>query len=208
MTSIEPEIDVSDVDWTKVPFWKSQRALTAGILFWGFANLYMNRVNLSIAMVCMVKSGPANHSVPDPHGVAPGTSKAKKDLQPWQEGYCDSLGLKAKSAEKGEFTWDKEMQGLILGSFFWGYLFLQIPGGMLSELYGPRRVIFFTMFPVGVFGLISPLSARISPWVFLVVRVLLGLCEGTLYSATHALWSRWSPPAERSTLVGISFSGW
>ncbi|GFR85175.1 vesicular glutamate transporter 1 [Elysia marginata] len=128
-------------------------------------------------------------------------------LEPGDDGYCDFLGTKFKSHDGGEFTWDKQLQGLMLGSFFWGYLFLQIPGGVFSEKYGPCRVIFFTMLPVGLLGLISPACARISPWLFLMIRVLIGVAEGSLYSATHALWGRWSPPSERSRLVGISFSG-
>lgn len=201
-----------------VPFLKSQRFLTALVMFVGFSTLYMSRVNLSIAMVCMVKSANytktgasamgssatslLNTTIPYHWSVTP------KDPEPGDPGYCDFLGRKAKHGEKeGEFSWDKGLQGMILGSFFWGYLFLQIPGGVLSERYGATRVIFFTMLPVGLLGLISPLCARVSSWLFLVIRILVGVGEGALYSATHALWGRWSPPHERTKLVGISFSG-
>ncbi|CAL1546657.1 unnamed protein product, partial [Lymnaea stagnalis] len=51
-----------DPDWSKVPFWISQRFLTAIVTFWGFAVLYFQRVNLSIAMVCMIKVGGGNTS--------------------------------------------------------------------------------------------------------------------------------------------------
>ncbi|CAG5124164.1 unnamed protein product, partial [Candidula unifasciata] len=107
----------------------------------------------------------------------------------------------------GEFTWNKELQGLLLGSFFWGYLVLQVPGGMLSERYGPRRVVFYTMLPAAVLGLVSPVSARLNPWLFLVVRVLIGVGESALYPAAQALFARWSPKSERSRLVGVSLSG-
>ncbi|GFN75986.1 hypothetical protein PoB_000249200 [Plakobranchus ocellatus] len=147
-------------------------------------------------------SGKLAYSSPDQVGFTTTTTPDPDDV-----GYCDSLGQKSKSREEGEFAWNKELQGLLLGSFFWGYLFLQIPGGVLSEKYGPRRVIFFTMLPVGLLGLVSPVSARVSPWLFLVIRILIGVGEGALYSATHALWGRWSPPSERSRLVGMSFSG-
>jgi len=33
----------------------------------------------------------------------------------------------------GDFNWDSEEQGLILGAFFYGYIATQIPGGILAE---------------------------------------------------------------------------
>ena len=32
------------------------------------------------------------------------------------------------SIQNGEFDWDGVTQGLILGSFFWGYIWTQLPG--------------------------------------------------------------------------------
>ena len=42
--------------------------------------------------------------------------------------------------QDGEFDWDKETQGIILGAFFWGYLLTQIPGGWLAERVGGKGV--------------------------------------------------------------------
>ncbi|CAG5119356.1 unnamed protein product [Candidula unifasciata] len=166
------------------PFWTSQRFLTAIVTFWGFAVLYLQRVNLSIGIVCMIKHEPDLSNVTGDWNV---TSDWNRQV--------------------GEFTWDKELQGLLLGSFFWGYLVLQVPGGMLSERYGPKRVVFYTMLPAAVLGLLSPVSARLNPYLFLVVRVLIGVGESALYPAAQALFARWSPPSERSRLVGVSLSG-
>ena len=40
-----------------------------------------------------------------------------------------------------EFDIGPAAQGLLLSSFFWTYAFMQIPGGMLADRYGPRVVI-------------------------------------------------------------------
>lgn len=37
------------------------------------------------------------------------------------------------SLQKAEFNWDPETVGLIHGSFFWGYIVTQIPGGFISN---------------------------------------------------------------------------
>ena len=38
----------------------------------------------------------------------------------------------------GEFAWDAETQGLILGCFFYGYALSMVPGGVLAERYGGK----------------------------------------------------------------------
>ena len=38
----------------------------------------------------------------------------------------------------GDFEWSEELQGIILSSFFWGYVITHIPGGLLSEKYGGK----------------------------------------------------------------------
>ncbi len=35
--------------------------------------------------------------------------------------------------QKAQFNWDPETVGLIHGSFFWGYIVTQIPGGFISN---------------------------------------------------------------------------
>ncbi|KAL8624617.1 hypothetical protein ACOMHN_045152 [Nucella lapillus] len=108
---------------------------------------------------------------------------------------------------KGEFTWDKQMQGLILGSFFWGYLLLQVPGGVISERFGPKRVVACGMFPVAILSLLTPVCARADPYLFVALRILLGVGEGVMYPAAQALWSQWAPTNERSRLIGFSYAG-
>jgi len=46
------------------------------------------------------------------------------------------------AAEKG---WTTEQQGLLLSSFYWGYIVTQIPGGILTAKYGARVYLFFIM---------------------------------------------------------------
>lgn len=73
-----------------------------------------------------------------------------------------------------EFSWDKKLQGLILGAFFWGYTVMQIPSGYLSDVFGPRLMISIGMFPVALLSIICPFLARGSPYLLLVGRVLIG----------------------------------
>ena len=49
-----------------------------------------------------------------------------------------SLFSSLKQSGGGEFSWDAETQGLILGCFFYGYAASHVPGGQLAERYGDK----------------------------------------------------------------------
>lgn len=203
----------------EVPWWTSQRLLLSIICFFGFISLYAQRVNLSIAMVAMVdhswvesqknsslgQNSSMHYSSSNATGVLfSSTTSAESHASPDGEIVCPEL---TKSATPGEFKWSKDTQGLLLGAFFWGYLILQVPGGRVSERLGAKKVIAICMFPVAILNILSPVAARASPYLFMVVRILVGLGEGVMYPAAQALWSRWAPPNERSRLIGFSYAG-
>ena len=78
----------------------------------------------------------------------------------------------------GEFNWDSETKGLILGSFYWGYILTQIPGGILAERFGGKWICAIGLLLTNFFCLITPVSARQGGPGFLVaIRVLTGLSE-------------------------------
>ena len=79
--------------------------------------------------------------------------------------------------QRGEFKWDKGLQGLMLGAFFWGYMVLQVFGGTISEKYGAKKVIAFGMVPVAVLTILTPVCVRANPYLFMVVRILIGVGE-------------------------------
>lgn len=41
--------------------------------------------------------------------------------------------------KKAKFNWDPETVGMIHGSFFWGYIVTQIPGGYISSRLAANR---------------------------------------------------------------------
>lgn len=41
--------------------------------------------------------------------------------------------------QMAQFNWDPETVGLIHGSFFWGYIVTQIPGGFISNKFAANR---------------------------------------------------------------------
>lgn len=210
-------------DPSQVPWWTSCRLRFSGLCFIGFFFLYAQRVNLSIAIVCMIKSD-LNPAVAKYQSNITNSSLFVPLADNVTSGYQDFLNRTitegnpknpAKTCPnpaemrniKGEFTWDKSLQGGILGAFFWGYTVMQIPSGVLSERFGPRRMIFGGMLLVSVLTILTPVLARGSPYLLIVTRVLIGMGEATMYPGAQVFWAKWSPPHERSRLVAFAFGG-
>ncbi|KAM6960826.1 vesicular glutamate transporter 3 [Aplochiton taeniatus] len=109
--------------------------------------------------------------------------------------------------QRAQFNWDPETVGLIHGSFFWGYIVTQIPGGFISNKLAANRVFGAAIFLTSVLNMFIPSAARKNYRCVLLVRVLQGLVEGVTYPACHGMWAKWAPPLERSRLATTSFCG-
>lgn len=94
-----------------------------------------------------------------------------------------------------EFHIGPAIEGLLLSSFFWTYAFMQIPGGMLADRYGPRVVIAGAT--VG-WGLFQALAAVSIGWgSLLLTRLGLGVAEAPIYPAGGKLNGIWMTRNER-----------
>ncbi|KAF4524838.1 hypothetical protein B566_EDAN014321 [Ephemera danica] len=109
--------------------------------------------------------------------------------------------------QQRDFDWDSRTRGLLLSSFFWGYLVTQVPGGWLSARYGGALLYASGIAATALLTLLTPLAAHGGVTVLFALRVIEGLFEGVTYPCIHAVWSRWAPPLERSKLATIAFSG-
>ncbi|XP_059421133.1 vesicular glutamate transporter 3-like isoform X2 [Carassius carassius] len=109
--------------------------------------------------------------------------------------------------QPAQFNWDPETVGLIHGSFFWGYIVTQIPGGFISNKLAANRVFGAAIFLTSLLNMFIPSAARVHYGCVLFVRILQGLVEGVTYPACHGMWSKWAPPLERSRLATTSFCG-
>ncbi|XP_046330763.2 uncharacterized transporter slc-17.2-like isoform X1 [Haliotis rufescens] len=109
--------------------------------------------------------------------------------------------------EMGEFEWSKQIQGIVLGAMFWGYLCLQIPCGFLAERFGPRKVIGIGFILCSASTLLSPVGARKNVYILVGLRILTGAFASVLFTSLPAFWVQWAPKSEISTLQSIAFTG-
>jgi ACS family sodium-dependent inorganic phosphate cotransporter len=99
------------------------------------------------------------------------------------------------------YDWDEAQKNNILGCFFWGYLLTQIPGGRLSELFGPKRIIGGGLLTASLLTILTPLASYSNYYCLLVVRVVLGVVMGIHWPSTPPIATRWIPPTDTSKFL-------
>ncbi|KAL1132485.1 hypothetical protein AAG570_010440 [Ranatra chinensis] len=104
--------------------------------------------------------------------------------------------------------WTPGEKGMVLSSFFWGYIVLQVPAGLLARRFGPCKLLAGALIASGVLTIVTPVAATKGGWVAVVVtRVLTGLSQGFVYPCVNTHMSKWALPRERSKMFSFAFSG-
>ncbi len=86
--------------------------------------------------------------------------------------------------------------GLAGGIFFFGYLFLQIPGGYLGIHWSAKKFVTIALLVWGIFAILT--GAVQNETELLLVRFFLGVAEGGVWPATLTLLAKWFPLDERA----------
>ena len=95
-----------------------------------------------------------------------------------------------------DLAMDDKMRGVVAGIFFYGYVLLQIPGGILASRWSARKTISVCLISWGVFAVGCGLAKTYHQFEFM--RFMLGLSESAIFPATTVLLTQWFPRAERA----------
>jgi len=87
--------------------------------FLGFVNVYCLRVNLSVALVAMVKHPQVANLSQNNSGNNSGNVHMSSES-------TGETVLGKEDTKSGEFNWDSKIQGTVLAAFFYGYLTTQV----------------------------------------------------------------------------------
>ncbi len=104
-----------------------------------------------------------------------------------------------------EFGWDEAMMGTILSAFFVGYLFTQLPGGLIADRFGGKGILGFAVLWWSALTFITPF-ARTVP-LMIAARIGLGIGEGVTPPALYSMTARWIPAGERSRVIAFNLTG-
>ncbi|CAF1507024.1 unnamed protein product, partial [Didymodactylos carnosus] len=161
----------------------STRMCMALLVLMAFLVLHLQRINLPISITCMINKTVSYEANP-------------KQI---------TLLLKRK-----QYHWSESNQQLLLGAYWAGYIFTQIPGGWLASKYGCKIVYFMSLFTSSIITLISCgmyFMADTEVILIVIFRFFIGITHAVIYPVTMTLWSQWAVPEERGTLISIGYCG-
>ena len=91
--------------------------------------------------------------------------------------------------------------GLLGAAYFYPYAIMQLPAGLLSDSWGPRKTITL-FFIVAFFGsVLLGLAPTVS--IAIVGRTIVGIGVAMLFVPTLKVLAEWFKPAEFATMTGI-----
>lgn len=136
--------------------------------------------------------------------------------------YTDRVNISvAAVVMKEHFGWTQTEKGLVLSSFFIGYMLCMFIAGVIATRFGGKRVSGGAVLIWSLFTLLTPLAAVISLPVLFAARIGMGMGEAGLFPATFELFGRRIPATERAratsrfccgmpvgTVIGLLVSGW
>ncbi|KAM3956042.1 putative inorganic phosphate cotransporter [Aphomia sociella] len=106
------------------------------------------------------------------------------------------------------FDWSLSVQSMLLSSFFWGYIVLQVPGGVLASRFGGKVLILICIGVNSVITILTPTAAKLGGWQLVCAcRVLQGLSQSFIYPSLHTLVAKWVPLEEKGRLGSIVYVG-
>ncbi|CAG9858313.1 unnamed protein product [Phyllotreta striolata] len=143
----------------------------------GFMFNYMLRVNITIAVVDMIKSNST---------IAANST---------------NLTTTAVPVRSDQFNWTSSQKNDLLGSFFWGYILTELPGGRMAEIVGAKRIFGGGMLMASILTVLTPAASYWSFYVSVTVRALIGFFLGATWPAIPPMAAKWIPPLERSKFM-------
>ncbi|MFC6601607.1 MFS transporter [Ectobacillus funiculus] len=124
----------------------------------------------------------------------------------WVFMYADRNILSPVMGEIGQqWNLDNAHLGLMSTVFFAAYAFMQIPTGFLADKFGRVKVLVTGYI---LFGVATYLSGTAATFVmFLMMRALTGLGEGTYYGSQYGISSNLTPKKYRGIVSALINSG-
>ncbi|CAH8505954.1 unnamed protein product, partial [Schistosoma mattheei] len=178
----------------------SERVILSLVLCLGTINMLAQRVNLSIAILCMTSRCTIrdNNSTSNKYPIRVVQNSSGCSIESFNE---------TKTVIDGPFDWDRSSWGVLLGVIFWGYFLGQIPAGILIQKFSVRSVLLTSLILMSTSTILVPVVAIRSLYLFCAVRVLTGLTSASWFPGFYQLWAAWAPPNERGLLIGFAYAG-
>ncbi|KAH7725309.1 Protein T28F3.4 a [Aphelenchoides avenae] len=182
----------------------SIRVHVALLLMMGLFCSTSMRMNLGMAMVCMVNTT----AFDAPEGpLAISTESLEIPLNSQCRRLNESSAAAADRGYHGTLLWGPKMQSLLFSATFYGSLLTIWCSGYLADRFGPKMLFLLAILDYTLVSLLSPFLATSNFYVFFVARVVMGIGEGFISPTMSSSAARWFTPVERSRMAALYTSG-
>ena len=103
-----------------------------------------------------------------------------------------------------DFNLTSVEMGVVISAFFLGYALFQIPGGMLADKFGARKVMAIAVSWWSAFTAFTGMATSLLS--MLIIRFLFGLGEASFPGGSWKTVSTWFPKKERATANSFMLS--
>jgi len=103
-----------------------------------------------------------------------------------------------------DFNLTPTSMGVVMSAFFAGYALFQVPGGMLADKFGARKVMAVAVSWWSVFTVFTGMVSNLT--TMLITRLLFGIGEASFPGGSWKTISNWFPKKERATANAIMVS--
>ena len=122
--------------------------------------------------------------------------------------YTDRVNISIAAIDMQQsLGWTDTTKGIVLSSFFVGYILFMVAGGVLANRFGGKIVLGTAVVLWSFFTILTPFAAAISGAVLIAARIALGAGEAVASPAIYNLLAKWVTPGERARAVSFVSSG-
>jgi MFS transporter, ACS family, glucarate transporter len=104
-----------------------------------------------------------------------------------------------------ELEFSVTQMSVILTAFWWAYALFQVPGGLVTRRFGPRRTLALAGLWWSVFTFITPYGVVFLG--FVLIRAVLGIGQAADWPASVFTLHRWFPQREQSRANSLLLCG-
>lgn len=122
--------------------------------------------------------------------------------------YADRVNMSVAIIALGdEYGYNKKERGIIMSSFYLGYLPMQLGAAMLCRRYGGKKVLSCGAFLWSLFTILTPGASWMGLAPLLICRVCMGLSEAVAFPSVFHFLAFWVPAHERALSTAVFLTG-